>query len=87
MPAADMSATTVSAASMTTSSMAAAAVSASTAAGVCFKCEKRHYEEQHRDQASAGRQHRPHSVAELGAPHRRGRPSVGIPPRTKSFQY
>jgi hypothetical protein len=69
----------------------AAAVSATvpaataTAAGVCFECEKRHHEEQHRDQASAGRQHRPHSVAALRASHHRGRPGLAIPPRTKSF--
>src|SRR5262249_57765104 len=66
--------------------MSAATVSAATsAAGVCFECEKRHDEEQHCGHASAGRQHRPHGATGLGAPHRRGRLSLGIPPRTKSF--
>ena len=70
--------------------MSAAAVSAATmpaaaAAGVCFECEKRHDDEQHRGNASAGRQYRTHGAAGLGAPHRRGRLSLGIPPRTKSF--
>jgi hypothetical protein len=51
-------------------------------AGVCFECEKRHDDEQHRGNASAGS----HGTAEL-APHRRGRLSLGILPRTKSFQY
>jgi len=88
--AASMLAATVPAATMSPSM--AAAVSAATvpaatatAAGVCFECEKRHHEEQHRDQASAGRQHRPHSVAALRASHHRGRLSLAIPPRTKSF--
>jgi hypothetical protein len=65
--------------------VSAATVSAATAARVCFKCEKRHDEEQHRGQASAGRQHQPHGAAGLGAPHRCGRLSLGILPRTKSF--
>src|SRR5262249_14678042 len=66
--------------------MPAATASAATAtAGVCFECDKRHDEEQHRGHASAGRQHRPHGVAALGGPHDRGRLSVGIPPRTKSL--
>jgi hypothetical protein len=64
--------------------MPAATVSA-TAARVCFECEKRHDEEQHRGHASADRQHRPQGGAGLGAPHPRGRLSLGIPPRTKSF--
>jgi len=64
--------------------MAAAAMPAA-AAGVCFECEKRHDEEQHRRNASPGRQHRTHDAAELGTPPRRGRLSSGIPPRTKSF--
>jgi hypothetical protein len=51
-------------------------------AGVCFECEKRHDDEQHRGNASAGS----HGTAEL-APHRRGRLSLRILPRTKSFQY
>ena len=54
-------------------------------AGVCFECEKRHDEEQHRGQASAGRQHQPHGAVGLGAPRRCGRLSLGILPRTKSF--
>ena len=62
-----------------------AAASAATPSGVCFECEKRHYEEQHGGHASAGRQHRPYSVAGLGAPHRRSRLSLGILPRTKSI--
>ena len=62
-----------------------AAASAATPSGVCFECEKRHYEEQHGGHASAGRQHRPYSVAGLGAPHRRIRLSLGILPRTKSI--
>jgi len=64
--------------------MSAAAVSAA-AAGICFECEKRHDEEQHRGNASAGRQHRTHGTAGLGTPDRRGWLTVGIPPRTKSF--
>jgi hypothetical protein len=51
-------------------------------AGVCFECEKRHDDEQHRGNASAGS----HGTAEL-APHRRGRLSLRILPRTKSFQF
>jgi hypothetical protein len=71
--------------------MSPAAVSAATAtvpaaaAGVYFECEKRHDEEQHRGNATAGRQHRPHGAAGPGAPHRRGWLSLGIPPQTKSF--
>src|SRR5262249_51534008 len=55
--------------------MSAAAMSATTmpgtaaAAGVCFKCEKRHDDEQHRGDASAGRQHQLHGAAGLGSPH------------------
>jgi hypothetical protein len=48
--------------------------------GVCFECEKRHHNEQHRDNASAGS----HGAAGL-APRRRGRLSLGILGRTKSF--
>ena len=76
---------TVSAASMPAASMPAASMAAATPAGVCFECEKRYYEEQHSGRASAGRQHRPCSVAGLGAPHPRGRLSLGTLPRTKSF--
>jgi hypothetical protein len=80
-----VSAATVSAATVSAATVSAATVSAATAARVCFKCEKRHDEEQHRGQASAGRQHQPHGAAGLGAPHRCGRLSLGILPRTKSF--
>jgi hypothetical protein len=73
------------AATMPAATVSTATVSAATAARVCFKCEKRHDEEQHRGQASAGRQHQPHGAAGLGAPHRCGRLSLGILPRTKSF--
>jgi hypothetical protein len=85
MPAATMPAATMPAATMPAATMPAATVSAATAARVCFKCEKRHDEEQHRGQASARRQHQPHGAAGLGAPHRCGRLSLGILPRTKSF--
>jgi uncharacterized phage protein gp47/JayE len=74
MPAATMLAATVSAAM----SAKAGTVSAATPAGVCFECEKRHYEEQRSRQASAGHQHRPHCVAGLSAPHRGGRLSLAI---------
>jgi hypothetical protein len=78
----------VSATTMPTATAAmspAAAMPAATApatAGVCFECEKRHDDEQHRGNASASSQ----GAAGL-APHRRGRLSLGILPRTKSFQY
>jgi hypothetical protein len=73
-------------ATMPAATVSAATVSAATAAaGVCFECDKRHDEEQHRGHASAGRQHRPHGAAGLGAPHARGRLSLGMPPRTKSL--
>jgi hypothetical protein len=84
MPAATMFAT-VPAATMAAAAVPAATVSAATALRVCFECEKRHDEEQHRGQASAGRQHQPHSVAGLRARHRASRPSLGITPRTQSF--
>jgi hypothetical protein len=72
VPAATVSAATVS-----------AAVPAPTAAtSVCFECDKRHDEQQHRGHASAGRQHRP---ARLGSPHPRGQLSLGIRPKTKSL--
>ena len=77
MPSATMSPATMSPAAMSPAATAAA--------GVCFECDKRHDEEQHRGHASAGRQHELHGAAGLGAPRRRGRPSLGIPPRTKSF--
>jgi hypothetical protein len=76
---------TVSAATMPAATMPAATMSAATPAGVCFECEKRHYEEQRSGHASASRQHRPHCVAGLSAPYRGGRLSLGIPPRTKNF--
>jgi hypothetical protein len=85
VPAATMPAATVSTATVSAATVSTATVSAATAARVCFKCEKRHDEEQHRGQASAGRQHQPHGAAGLGAPHRCGRLSLGILPRTKSF--
>jgi hypothetical protein len=88
MPAATMFATVPAAtmfATMPAATMAAAAVPAATALRVCFECEKRHDEEQHRGHASADRQHRPYGAAGLGAPHPRGRLSLCIPPRTKSL--
>src|SRR5262245_16720918 len=57
--------------------MPAATVSATTALRVCFECDKRHDEEQHRGHASAGRQHRSYGAAGLGAPHPHGRLSLG----------
>ena len=86
MPAATMFAT-MPAATMAAAAVPAATVSAATALRVCFECDKRHDEEQHRGHASAGRQHRPYGAAGLGAPHPRGRLSLGIPPRTKSLKY
>jgi hypothetical protein len=65
--------------------MPAATMAAATALRVCFECDKRHDEEQHRGHASAGRQHRPNGAAGLGAPHPRGLLSLGILPRTKSL--
>src|SRR5262245_19732557 len=57
-------------ATMSAAAMSATTMSATTAAaGVCFKCEKRHDDEQHRGDASAGRQHQLHGAAGLGAPH------------------
>ena len=75
---------THSTAAVSAATVPTAAVSAA-AAGICFECEKRHDEEQHRGNTSAGRQHRTHGTAGLGTPHRRGWLTVGIPPRTKSF--
>jgi hypothetical protein len=66
---------------MSTATMpAAATMSAATPAGVCFECEKRHYEEQRSSQASAGRHYRPHGPAGLGA--RRRRHSLGKVPKS-----
>jgi hypothetical protein len=76
--ASEVSATTVPTA---TAPMSPAATAPATA-GVCFEGEKRHDEEQHRRQARADS----HGAAGL-APHRSGRLSLCIPPRTKSFQY
>jgi hypothetical protein len=73
------------AATVSTATVSAAVSTATATAGVCFECDKRHDEEQHRGHASAGRQHRPHDAAGLVAPHARGRLSLGIPPRTKSL--
>ena len=81
---AEVSAAT-SAATVSAATSAATVSAATSAAGVCFECEKRHDEEQHRGQASAGRQHQPHGAAGLGAPHRCGWLSLGDLPRTKSF--
>jgi hypothetical protein len=84
----------VSTATMSTATMSpTAAMSPATAtvpatttpAGVCFECEKRHDDEHHRGHASAGRQHQLHGAAGLGALHRRGRLSLAISPRMKSF--
>jgi hypothetical protein len=85
MPAATVSAATMPAATVSAATVSAATVPAATALRVCFECEKRHDEEQHRGQASAGRQHQPHGAVGLGAPHRCGRLSLGILQRTKSF--
>jgi hypothetical protein len=79
-------AATVSTATVSTATVSAATVSTATAtAGVCFECDKRHDDEYHRGHASADRQHQLHGAAGLGAPHRRGRLSLAIFPRTKSF--
>ena len=66
-------------------SPAATMPTAPATAGVCFECEKRYDDEHHRGHASASRQYQLHGAARLGAPHRRGRLSLGISPRTKSF--
>jgi hypothetical protein len=75
----EVSATTMPTA---TAAMSPAATMSAATAGVCFECEKRHDDEQHRGNASASSQ----GAAGL-APHRRGRLSLGILPRTESFQY
>jgi hypothetical protein len=81
--ASEVSATTMPTAAMSpAATMPAAATAAPATAGVCFEGEKRHDDEQHRGNASAGS----HGAAGL-VPHRRGRLSLGILPRTKSFQY
>jgi hypothetical protein len=75
---------TATAAMSTTAAMPpAATMAAATAAtaGVCFECEKRHNDEQHRRSASADSK----GCAGL-APHRRGRLSLRILPWTKNFQ-
>src|SRR5262249_56939446 len=80
----EVSSTTMPTATAAMSSATAAMSPATTApatAGVCFECEKRHDDEQHRGDASAGRRHQPYAAPGLGAPHRRGR----LSPRTKSF--
>ena len=79
--ASEVSATTMPTA---TAAMAPAATMPAATAGVCFECEKRHDDEQHSGNASAGRQHRLHGPAGLGA-SRRGRLSLAASPRTKSF--
>ena len=71
--------------SSATMSPAATMPAATAAAGVCFECEKRYDEEQHRGHASAGCQQLLHGAAGLGAPRRRGRLSLGVSPRTNSF--
>jgi len=84
--ASEVSATTMPTATATMSPAATmAAATAPATAGVCFECEKRHDDEQHRGHASASRQHYPHGAAGLDAPQHRGRLGLGIPPRTTSF--
>src|SRR5215469_55007 len=77
--ASEVSATTMPTATAAMSPAATMAATAPATAGVCFECEKRHDDEQHRGNASASRQHQPYGAAGLGAPHRRGR----LSPRTK----
>jgi hypothetical protein len=77
MPSATMSpaaATMSPAAAMPTATAAAAA-------GICFECEKRHDEQQHRGQASAGRHYPLHCALGSDAPCRR----LSLAIRTKSF--
>ena len=83
VPSATGSATMSAAAAMSPAATMPAATAPATA-GVCFECEKRHDDKQHRGNASAGRQHRLHDPAGLGA-SRRGRLSLAASPRTKSF--
>jgi hypothetical protein len=75
-----MSAKATEVSATATMSPAATMPAATATAGVCFECEKRRDDEQHRGNASAGSQ----GAAGL-APHRRGRLSLGMLPRTKSF--
>jgi hypothetical protein len=75
MPSATMSPATMS--------PTAAMPSATAAAGICFECEKRHDEQQHRGQASAGRHYPLHCAVGSDAPCRRL--SLAISVRTKSF--
>jgi hypothetical protein len=79
LAASTMLAATMPATMLATTTMPAATMPAATPAGVCFECEKRHDEEQRSRQASAGRQHRPHSPAGPGA---RRRLSLGILPKS-----
>jgi hypothetical protein len=68
--------------SATSSAAAMPSASASaSASGVCFKCVKRHDDEQHRGEASAYRQNGLYCATGLGAPHRRGWLSLAISPR------
>src|SRR5262249_32625188 len=62
---------------------AAAMPTATAAAGICFECEKRHDEEQHRGQASAGRHYPLYCAVGSDAPCRRLSPAISV--RTKSF--
>jgi hypothetical protein len=82
-----MSPTAMSPTAMSPAAMSPAATmpAATAAAGVCFECEKRHDDEHNRGHASARHQHQLHGAAGLGAPRRRGRLSLGVSPRTKSF--
>jgi hypothetical protein len=82
-----VSSATMSAAAMSPAAMSPAATvpAATAAAGVYLECEERHDDEHHRGHARAGRQHQLHGAAGLGAPRRRGRLSLGVSPRTKSF--
>jgi hypothetical protein len=60
-------------------------VSAAPAAGVCFKCEKRHDEEQHRGHASAGRQRQLHGAGTgRAAPPRSAEPCHNLHERRAS---
>ena len=82
--ASEVSATTMPTATAAMSPAATATATATATAGVCFECEKRHDDEQHSGNASAGRQHRLHDPAGLDASCR-GRLGLAASPRTKSF--
>jgi hypothetical protein len=82
--ASDVSATTMPTAPMSHAATMAAATASATA-GVGFECEKRHDDEQDRRNASAGREYRRHGAAGLDARHSRGRLSLVVSQRTKSF--